>query len=190
MKLLIVDNHDSFTYNLMQIVEQSGLCSFHVIKNDMIDIQAAGKFDKILISPGPGLPQQTAQLLPLIGKYYKTKSILGVCLGHQAMALFFGGRIVQMQKPVHGKVTKTIRSKTESSIYKSVPKQFNTVRYHSWEVEPDTLPNTLLITALANDGSIMSLKHKNYAVEGVQYHPESVKTEYGQEIISNWLRYG
>ncbi len=187
MKVLIVDNHDSFTYNLVQMVEQSRVCTFEVIKNDSLKMNEIEQFDKILLSPGPGLPQETTHLFDVIKNYAQRKPILGICLGHQAIAMVFGGKIFQLKNPLHGKISKTTQTDIKTYLFDNVPSSFNTVRYHSWAVDAQSLPTHLQVTSTADDGVIMSLKHRYLSVEGIQFHPESIKTEFGFRIICNWL---
>lgn len=187
MNILVFDNYDSFTYNLVQLIrELAPTAHMEVFRNDEIALGEIKKYDKILLSPGPGIPSESGLLLPLIKEYASTKSILGVCLGQQAIAQAFGGSLSNLSKVYHGIAT-PITLTQESTLYKGMPAQFVVGRYHSWVVNEKDLPSDLIITSKDDDGYIMSLEHKIYDVKGVQYHPESVLTPDGATIISNWL---
>jgi anthranilate synthase component 2 len=187
MKILVFDNYDSFTYNLVQMIRQlAPTAHLEVFRNDEIELEEIKKYDKIVLSPGPGIPSESGLLLPLIKEYASTKSILGVCLGQQAIAQSFGGSLTNLSKVYHGIAT-PITLTQDSALYKGMPTQFVVGRYHSWVVNEEDLPSDLIITSKDEDGYIMSLEHKTYDVKGVQYHPESVLTPDGTTIISNWL---
>ncbi len=187
MNLLILDNYDSFTYNLVHLVRQMS-CEPVVARNDKITLEQVNSFDKILLSPGPGVPSQAGIMLELIKTYASTKSILGVCLGHQGIGEAFGAELYNLPKVYHGIVTTTYLEKgANSKLLEGVPETFDTCRYHSWVVKPDTLPTDLVITATNGQDTIMGLKHRNYDVEGLQFHPESFLTQHGNVIIKNWL---
>jgi len=185
-QLLILDNHDSFTYNLVQLIEQHGKWDFDVIKNNEISIEAVKQYQKILLSPGPGLPREAGIMMNLIKEYAASKSILGVCLGHQAIAEAFGGRLFNFNKPVHGEARK-IKILAADPIFANLPNTFSLGLYHSWAVQKTNFPKELQITAVSEGGVIMALQHRTYDVHGVQFHPESIITDYGKEIIWNWL---
>jgi len=188
MKVLIVDNHDSFTYNLVQLVEQSGLCDVVVTKNDRADYDA-DEFDKILFSPGPGIPsEETGLMKTLIAKYSGTKSILGICLGHQAIAEFFGAKLTSLTSPFHGISEKISITDSSDYLFSGLPKTINAGLYHSWGISPENFPECLDMTAISENGIIMALSHKTLDVKGLQFHPESIMTEYGGGIIENWLK--
>ena len=188
MQLLIIDNYDSFTYNLVQLVAESNLCNYTVIKNDKISLKQVAKYDKILISPGPGLPKETKSLFEIIDKYSHSKSILGVCLGHQAIAEFFGAKLYNLKQVYHGlKVNIKITDRNEY-IFAGLPKQIKVGLYHSWAVSNEKLPQYLSITALSDDNIIMAISHNKYDVKGIQFHPESIMTDFGKQIIWNFLR--
>lgn len=190
MKILLFDNYDSFTYNLYQCLKRHTDASIDVIRNDKISVTEAGVYDKILLSPGPGLPEESGILLPLIKEYAATKSFLGVCLGEQAIGESFGARLINLPGVFHG-VDTTIfqqkRKKMDNDILRGLPDSFEAGRYHSWVVSRDGFPDELEITAEDAHGEIMALRHRKYDVQGVQFHPESVLTPLGDEIIKNWL---
>lgn len=191
MKILIFDNYDSFTYNLVHIVEKIIHEKVDVFRNDKISLEKVNEYDKIILSPGPGLPNESGLLLPLIKKYASMKSILGVCLGQQAIAESFGGKLTNLKEVYHGVATKIIvnekRTLSENDVFKSIPNEFDAGRYHSWIVDKENFPSDLEITAEDENGYIMALRHKTFDVQGVQFHPESVLTPLGEKIMGNWL---
>lgn len=187
MKILVLDNYDSFTYNLVQYIERVLKEPVDVKRNDQIDLNEIDRYDKILISPGPGIPNEAGITLDLIRQYGKSKSILGVCLGHQAIAEAYGGSIVNLDKVYHGVVGQMKQIIPGDYLFEGVPEEFDAGRYHSWVVEKNTLPADLEITIENDEGYVMALRHKDHDVRGVQFHPESVLTEYGGRIILNWL---
>jgi anthranilate synthase component 2 len=158
-----------------------------VFRNDEADHRLLEEYDKIVLSPGPGLPSESGLLLEVIKKFAPVKSLLGVCLGHQAIGEYFGGRLVNMERVIHGMATPVRLTGCKTSIFAGLPDEFEAGRYHSWIVERDSLPGCLEITSLDEAGRIMSMKHKEYDVEGLQFHPESVLTPLGEKIIENWL---
>ncbi|OCK51138.1 aminodeoxychorismate/anthranilate synthase component II [Chryseobacterium sp. CBo1] len=185
-KVLVFDNYDSFTYNLVQIIERVLNQKVDVIRNDQISLEEIEKYDKIILSPGPGIPEEAGILLDLIKKYAPTKSILGVCLGQQAIAEAFGGNLINLSEIYHGVATEAIQT-NEHKLFKDLPQTLEVGRYHSWAVNPENFPEELEITSTDSKGMIMSLKHKIYDVHGVQYHPESILTPDGETIIKNFL---
>jgi anthranilate synthase component 2 len=187
MKILVFDNYDSFTYNLVQMIKEQSNATVEVFRNDEISLEAIKAYDKILLSPGPGIPSESGLLLPLIKTYAATKSILGVCLGQQAIAEAFGGSLTNLSKVYHGIAT-PIELIGASNLFEGLPTTFQVGRYHSWVVNEQDLPAELKITSKDADGYIMSLEHTSYDVKGVQYHPESVLTPEGAKIIGNWLK--
>ena len=189
MKLLILDNYDSFTYNLVHLIEKVSDIPFEVHRNDRISISEVNSFDKILLSPGPGLPKDAGIMPELLKHYSGTKSIFGVCLGLQAIGECFGARLKNLNEVYHGMAT-PIDVVSFSDIFENCPSRFTVGRYHSWVVDSEGLPNELCVTAKDSKGSIMSLKHRHLNVRGVQFHPESVLSEYGELIIGNWLKMG
>ncbi|WP_372369601.1 aminodeoxychorismate/anthranilate synthase component II [Candidatus Uabimicrobium sp. HlEnr_7] len=185
-KILVLDNYDSFTYNLVHLFKENGCNNIVVKRNDEISVKEAEVFDKIVLSPGPGIPQQAGIMLDLIAEYYKTKSILGVCLGHQAIACALGGKLQQMERVVHGQQT-AINIVQLSHIFGGLPQRIDAGRYHSWIVKRQSLPHCLHITAEDDDENIMAFSHKDYDVHGLQFHPESIMTSTGKQIIGNWI---
>jgi len=192
MKILVFDNYDSFTYNLVHLVEKILHEKVEVHRNDQLPLEKVKEYDKIILSPGPGIPSEAGLLLPLIKEYASSKSILGVCLGHQAIGESFGGKLVNLSTVYHGVATPVKKVKSETSngsgLFESLPEEFEVGRYHSWIVDEDGFPAELEITARDNNGYIMALQHKNYDVQGVQFHPESVLTPVGETILRNWLK--
>lgn len=186
MKILVLDNYDSFTYNLVHYLEKVSDAQIEVHRNDKITLEEISKFDKILLSPGPGIPSEAGILLDVIKTYASSKSILGVCLGQQAIAEAFGGSLNNLSEVFHG-VSTPIEIIGEDVLFKNIPKKLNVGRYHSWAVNKNDLPKNLEITAVDEQGNIMALKHKTYDVKGVQFHPESVLTEHGLKMIENWI---
>ena len=187
MKILVLDNYDSFTYNLVQYIERVVKKPIDVRRNDQISLDEISSYDKILISPGPGIPNEAGITLDLIREYGATKSILGVCLGHQAIAEAFGGSIRNLSTVYHGVMGQMKQTKAGDYLFEGVPTEFDAGRYHSWVVEADTFPSQLEVTVENDEGYIMALRHKEYDVRGVQFHPESVLTEYGGRMILNWI---
>jgi anthranilate synthase component II len=185
--ILVFDNYDSFTYNLVHYVRKAGGHNVDVFRNDEIALDDVEKYDGIILSPGPGIPEEAGLLLPLIRRYYKTKRIFGVCLGQQAIAEAFGGTLINLETVFHG-VASTINVSTPNHyIFNGLPQRVEVGRYHSWVVSKETLPACLTINAEDENGDIMALSHTEYDVCGVQFHPESVLTPQGFEMIKNWL---
>ena len=187
MKILVFDNYDSFTYNLVQMIKEQSNATVEVFRNDEIPLEAIEAYDKILLSPGPGIPSESGLLLPLIKTYAATKSILGICLGQQAIAEAFGGSLTNLSKVYHGIAT-PVELIGASNLFEGLPKTFQVGRYHSWVVNEKDLPAELKVTSKDAEGYIMSLEHTSYDVKGVQYHPESILTPEGAKIIGNWLK--
>lgn len=191
MKILIFDNYDSFTYNLVHVVEKIIHGKVDVYRNDKISLEKIGEYDKIILSPGPGLPVESGLLLPLIKEYASSKSILGVCLGQQAIAETFGGSLINLSTVYHGVATpikiREERTKSANDVFNSLPAEVEVGRYHSWIVSNENFPAELEITAEDENGYIMALRHKTYDVQGVQFHPESVLTPLGEKMMRNWL---
>ena len=187
MKLLVFDNYDSFTYNLVHLVKQVDKdIDVEVFRNDEIPLEKVAGYDKIILSPGPGIPSEAGQLLPLIEAYASTKSVLGVCLGHQAIGEAFGGTLTNLSTVYHGVALDCQLQPT--LLFKDLPKTIPVGRYHSWVVSREGFPDSLEITAEDDNGYIMALQHKTYDVQGVQFHPESVLTPNGETILRNWLK--
>lgn len=191
MKIVILDNYDSFTYNLVHLVEKIVQQKIDVVKNDEWSLEQFQEYDKIILSPGPGIPEEAGILIPLIQKYASLKSILGVCLGHQAIAQAFGGTLINLNEVYHGVATTIKIQNSEcrimNDIFKGLSEKIQVGRYHSWIVNKENLPKELEITAVDNDGYIMALQHKIYDVTGVQFHPESILTPDGEIIMQNWI---
>ena len=186
-RVLVLDNYDSFTYNLVHIIEQLGSCQFEVHRNDKIAVEQVKGFDKILLSPGPGIPTEAGNMPAIVKEYAASKSILGVCLGHQCIGEVFGAKLVNMGFPMHGKTSVINVTSDGEPLFNGLPRSFVVGRYHSWLVERDTLPDCIEVTAVDEKDQIMALRHKNLKVCGVQFHPESIMTEGGVRMIENWL---
>lgn len=187
MKILVLDNYDSFVYNLVYILKDLGN-DVDVFRNDKISLEAVGKYDKILLSPGPGIPEEAGILLDVIREYAPTKSIFGVCLGHQAIGEAFGAKLHNMGDVLHGVTTKCIITDPTEALFQGVPNEVNVCRYHSWTVVKDTMPAELKVTALDEQGYVMAEAHSKYDVRGVQFHPEAYLTEYGVKMVENWVK--
>jgi len=188
VRILVFDNYDSFTYNLVHLVEKIIHQKVEVFRNDEIPLEKVKDYDKIILSPGPGIPVEAGLLLPLIKEYASSKSILGVCLGHQAIGEAFGGSLVNLSTVYHGVATKCQLDNGKSALFKGLPEEIEVGRYHSWVVDDKGFPNELEITARDDNNYIMGLQHKKYDVQGVQFHPESVLTPMGEAIMKNWLK--
>ncbi len=208
MKILVFDNYDSFTYNLVHLVEKILHQKVDVYRNDQIPLEKVDEYDKIILSPGPGVPEEAGLLLPLIKEYASSKSILGVCLGHQAIGEAFGGKLVNLSTVFHGVATPIRVMKDErpivkkdslrksrpelvedpNDLYADLPDELEVGRYHSWIVSDEGFPEDLQVTARDENNYIMGLRHKNFDVQGVQFHPESVLTPMGEQILRNWLK--
>lgn len=185
-KVLVIDNYDSFTYNLVHYLEDLE-CDVTVKRNDQLSLEEVAAYEKIILSPGPGIPDEAGLLKPIIEKYATTKSILGVCLGQQAIGEVFGGSLTNLEQVYHGVATKVKVTVDDESLFKNLPETFEVGRYHSWIVA-SPLPQTLEATSYDENGQIMSLRHKEYDVRAVQYHPESVLTPHGKQILENWVK--
>lgn len=189
MKILVFDNYDSFTYNLVHLIEKITHSKVEVYRNDQITLEKVNDYDKIILSPGPGIPEEAGLLLPLIKKYAATKSILGVCLGHQAIGEAFGGKLVNLSTVYHGVATPIqVDFKKKSPLFEGLPDEIEVGRYHSWIVSDENFSSELEVTARDENNYIMALQHKRYDVQGVQFHPESVLTPDGEKILRNWLK--
>src|ERR1051326_3607344 len=204
MKILVFDNYDSFTYNLVHLVEKILHQKVDVYRNDQIPLEKVKEYDKIILSPGPGIPEEAGLLLPLIKEYASSKSILGVCVGHQGIGQAFGGKLVNLSAVFHGVATKMrivdpeasdVRAANNSrllsrNLFQGIPAEFDAGRYHSWIISEENFPGDLEVTARDENNYIMALQHKSYDVQGVQFHPESVLTPMGERILRNWLQTG
>ena len=186
MKVVVFDNYDSFTYNLVQMIEQILNTKVDVVRNDQIALEDLEQYDKIILSPGPGIPEEAGILLNVIKTYAPTKSIFGVCLGQQAIAEAFGGSLINLSEIYHGVAT-AAKKVAEHKLFNDLPNILEVGRYHSWAVNPEDFPQELEITSVDENGMIMSLKHKKFDVHAVQYHPESILTPHGKKIIENFL---
>lgn len=188
MKILVLDNYDSFVYNLVHIIRELGYGeNLDVFRNDKISVEKAGKYDKILLSPGPGIPSEAGIMLELIEKYGPEKSILGICLGHQAIGEVYGARLYNMPEVLHGVGTSVRITKNNDYLFQNVPDSFRICRYHSWAVAKDSVNGKLEVSALDGNDMVMGISHSEYDVRGLQFHPESVITENGKTIMKNWL---
>ena len=201
MKILVFDNYDSFTYNLVHLVEKILHQKVEVHRNDQIPLEKVKDYDKIILSPGPGIPVEAGLLLPLIKEYASSKSILGVCLGHQAIGEAFGGKLINLETVYHGVATPVRILQRQASnvknannahvsrdLFQGLPDELEAGRYHSWIVSDENFPGELEVTARDENNYIMALQHRNFDVQGVQFHPESVLTPRGEDILKNWLK--
>lgn len=204
MKILVFDNYDSFTYNLVHLVKKIVSDPVDVFRNDEIPLERVADYDKIILSPGPGLPSEAGALLPLIKAYAAQKSILGVCLGHQAIGEAFGGKLINLTQVYHGVATPAriggrelgvasedsqfIIHDSRTGLFDGLPETFDVGRYHSWVISEEGFPEELEVTSRDENNYIMALQHKSFDVQGVQFHPESVLTPQGEQILRNWLK--
>lgn len=186
-KIIILDNYDSFTYNLLHAIEKLSGIKVDVVRNDQVPVTYFEKYDKIVLSPGPGIPDEAGILKEVIRKYAPVKSILGVCLGQQAICEAFGGTLINLDKVYHGIATPIFIKDKNEKIFNGIPEKFDGGRYHSWIVNKNNLPDSFIITAEDDNGQIMAVRHKEYNLRGVQFHPESVLTPEGDNILKNWL---
>jgi anthranilate synthase component 2 len=184
--VLLIDNHDSFTLNLRQLIEECGR-SCDIVENDRINFTTIDQYRRILISPGPGIPSESGKTCSVIREFSGRKSILGVCLGHQAIAEVFGARLARLSEPSHGVVRSVRIMERSDRLFEGLPDEIEGGLYHSWTVAPESIPACLRLTAAASDGSVMALSHREYDVHGIQFHPESVMTKHGKAILYNWL---
>ena len=185
MKIVIIDNYDSFTYNLSHLVKELG-ADVTVLRNDQFTLPQLQPFDRIILSPGPGIPSEAGLLLDVIRTYAGHKHMLGVCLGHQAIGEVFGAQLVNLSEVFHGVATEGTQLGNDP-IFAGLPRRITMGRYHSWVVDKESLPDTLEITALSDEGQIMALRHRSYNIHGIQFHPESVLTPQGHDIVRNWM---
>lgn len=188
MKILVLDNYDSFTYNLVHILRELGHAP-DIFRNDKISVEEVGRYDKIMLSPGPGIPDEAGIMKQVIREYGKTKSILGICLGHQGIGEVFGAQLFNIPKVLHGVTSKVNIDDKSEYLFDGVENNFDATHYHSWAVKPGTIPASLKVTASNSEGLIMGLRHVEYDVKGVQFHPESVMTKEGPKMIANWVRH-
>lgn len=186
MKIAVINNYDSFVYNLVHYLESFDGLETEVFLNDKVYMEDLDAFDKILLSPGPGLPKEAGKLLEIIDHFKEKKSILGVCLGHQAIAEYFDCQLINLKKPLHGTTSK-LRQITDDFLWKDVPKETTIGHYHSWCVDPEKVSEAIIVTAIDEWGNIMALKHKNLNLRGIQFHPESILTPEGKKMLENWV---
>lgn len=186
-RILVIDNYDSFTYNLVHLVEKIKHQKIDVVYNDQIDLDAVAHYQKIILSPGPGIPSEAGKMMDIIQTYAPSKSILGVCLGHQGIGESMGGELLNLEQVFHGVATPVHLYNTQSGLFKGLPNQAMVGRYHSWVISAESFPEILEVTARDNQGVIMGVKHKQFDVQGIQFHPESILTPSGEQIIHNWL---
>jgi len=188
MKILVLDNYDSFTYNLVHIIRALGH-SMDIYRNDKISLEEVKKYDKILLSPGPGIPDEAGIMKAVVKEYGPTKSILGICLGHQGIAEVYGAKLFNIPKVLHG-VTSTGMVKDRSEyLFDNVSDSFQATHYHSWAVLPESIPSDLIVTAVNEEGLVMGLRHARYDVKGLQFHPESIMTPEGPRMIESWINH-
>lgn len=186
IQIAVIDNYDSFTYNLVHYLEDLN-ATVTVFRNDELELEELESFDKIVLSPGPGIPDEAGLLKAIIQKYYKSKSILGICLGQQAIGEVFGGILINLEKVHHGVASKVKIIENDEVLFKDLPSEFEVGRYHSWVLSKDHFPKNLVITSQDESGEIMSIRHTIYDVKGVQFHPESILTPFGKKILENWI---
>ena len=187
MKIVIIDNYDSFTYNLSHLLKELG-AEVAVVRNDKFELKDLEQYDKIVLSPGPGIPSEAGLLLDVIRTYTGRKPILGVCLGHQAIGEVFGARLENLKEVYHGVQTEGTQMGNDY-IFDGLPERFMMGRYHSWVVAKDSVPECLEVTAMSDDGEIMAMRHRQYDIHGIQFHPESVLTPEGKTIVGNFLKH-
>lgn len=186
-RLLIIDNSDSFTRNLAQMAEEEGARGIVVIREDLLDPDLAAGFSRILISPGPGLPSDFPRMLEVIRRFAPNRSILGICLGHQAIAEIFGGSLKRMEEVRHGMTAQMTILDPQDPLFTGLPGSFTVGLYHSWAVDPGLMPGSLKVTGISDEGSIMGIRHQVFQVRGLQFHPESIMTPMGRQLLKNWL---
>jgi anthranilate synthase component II len=186
-KVIVIDNYDSFTYNLVHYLEDLN-CDVTVYRNNEFDLEEIEPFDKIVLSPGPGIPNEAGLLKEVIKKYASTKSILGICLGQQAIGEVFGAELMNLEKVYHGIAT-TIFITENDTLFNDLPSEIEVGRYHSWVIDKNTIPEVLKVTSVDENGEIMSIKHISLDIKAVQFHPESILTPFGKKMLENWLTY-
>jgi anthranilate synthase component II len=186
MRILVLDNYDSFVYNLVHILRALGQTP-EVFRNDKISLESVAQYDKILLSPGPSLPSEAGIMIPIIQQYAPSKSILGICLGHQAIGETFGATLKNLDNVWHGIASENRVTEPNDPVFKDIPNKFKIAHYHSWVVERNSIHAPLKIIAENNLGEVMGIRHQEYRVVGLQFHPESIMTEYGTQMIQNWV---
>lgn len=188
MKILVLDNYDSFTYNLVHLIRENGF-AVDIFRNDKISLEDVAQYDKILLSPGPGIPDEAGIMKQVVREYGPTKSILGICLGHQGIGEVYGASLFNIPNVLHGVTSRTEVKDQNEYLFRSVPEKFQATHYHSWAVLPESIPAELKVTAVNDEGLIMGLSHHKYDVRGLQFHPESIMTPEGPKMIKNWLNH-
>lgn len=188
MKILVLDNYDSFTYNLVHLIRENNY-AVDIFRNDKISLEEVGKYDKILLSPGPGIPDEAGIMKQVIKTYGPTKSILGICLGHQGIAEVYGAKLFNIPNVLHGVTSDAKVIDADEYLFKDVPVKFQATHYHSWAVLPESVTPEIKVTAVNDEGLIMGLAHRSYDVRGLQFHPESIMTPDGPTMIKNWLKH-
>ncbi|MEY2794242.1 MAG: Aminodeoxychorismate synthase [Bacteroidota bacterium] len=186
-KVLVIDNYDSFVYNLVYLLKEIG-CMVEVFRNDKIELEEVNKYDHILLSPGPGIPSEAGIMLELLNEFKTSKRILGVCLGHQAIAESFGASLSNMGEVLHGVTTECLVTDSNELLFQGIPNRFEVCRYHSWTVLPETMPSGLKVTAVDEKGFVLAEAHDTFDVRGVQFHPEAYLTQHGLQMIKNWMK--
>jgi len=187
MKILVLDNYDSFTYNLVHLIREQGY-AVDIFRNDKISLEDVGAYDKILLSPGPGIPDEAGIMKQVVREYGPVKSILGICLGHQGIGEVFGASLFNIPKVLHGVTSLAEITDRDEYLFNDVSTKFQATHYHSWAVLPTSIPPELKVTAVNDEGLIMGLRHQTYDVKGLQFHPESIMTPEGPKMIQNWLK--
>ncbi len=187
MKLVIIDNYDSFTYNLYHYLNPM-VDKLEVVRNNPANIEFIREFDGVVYSPGPGLPEESAIMFKILTRYEKEKPILGICLGHQAIIEHYGGKLTNLQQPLHGLTVKVNQTKNKDEIFEGISFEFDTGRYHSWACHMNDLPGVLTATAIDESNMVMALRHNKYNIKSMQYHPESVMTPQGKQMLQNWVQ--
>ena len=185
MSIAMIDNYDSFTYNLVHLVKELG-AEIKVFRNDQFELPELERFEKIMLSPGPGIPEEAGKLIDVIREYAGKKPILGICLGEQAIGEFFGGKLVNLSDVFHG-VQTPAHIVSSDPIFNDMEKDIVVGRYHSWVVDAESIPPCLEVTCISDEGQVMALRHRNYDIRGIQFHPESVLTPEGKKMINNWI---
>jgi len=189
MNILMIDNYDSFTYNLVHMLESFDGVSVTVKRNDQLTLADVEPFSHIVLSPGPGIPSEAGLMPAIVREFSPRKNILGVCLGHQCIGESFGGTLHNLESPIHGKTRPMTVIDPEEQLFRGLPRKLNVGRYHSWVVAKDTIPDSLVVTAIDDSGEVMALRHRTFSVCGVQFHPESILTETGRTMLENWISY-
>lgn len=187
MNILVLDNYDSFVYNLVYILKDLG-AKVDVFRNDKISVEAVKNYDKIMLSPGPGIPEEAGIMMDLLAEYKTSKSIFGVCLGHQAIAEAFGSQLLNMGEVLHGVTTECLVTDSEELLFKGIPQKFDVCRYHSWTVLENSMPSDLKVTAKDASDYVLAEAHINYDIRGVQFHPEAYLTQHGVKMVENWMK--